>query len=274
MGFCNGVAGAAGAVLFSIAVVAPGAASAASAKEAINGVWMAQTPYRIMNQLQPPPELTPTAAAARQKLLDAQAKGYTRAVSNMLCQGVGGPSQFQGGSPFNIFSGFGRILFVFETEWTNQPRTVYLNEKVQPPNIFPSYNGHSIGHWEGETLVVDTVGYNGRQSHRGNWFGGIPRSEDAHTIEKFSLSPDGKVMTLEITTIDPKTFVKPWTTTVKFDRQPDTDERFEVTCEVDLDAYNAQDLKALSEVDPEVKRLFDPDLRESDPALRIAAPKK
>lgn len=271
---CDRFACTASAVLFGFAVVAPGSASALSAKEAINGVWMAQPAYRIMNQLQPPPELTPAAAAARQKLLDAQAKGYTRAVSNMLCQGVGGPSQFQGGSPFNIFSGFGRILFVFETEWTNQPRTVYLNEKTQPANIFPSYNGHSIGHWEGETLVVDTVGYNGRQSHRGNWFGGIPRSEDAHTIEKFSLSPDGKVMTLEITTIDPKTFVKPWTTTVKFDRQPETEERFEVTCEVDLDAYNAQDLKALSEVDPEVKRLFDPDLRESDPALRIAAPKK
>ena len=259
--------------LFSAVIGAAQAASAASAKDAINGVWMAQQSYRIMNQLTPPPELTPAAAAAKQKLLDAQAKGYTRAVSNMLCQGVGGPSQFQGGSPFNIYSGFGRILFVFETEWTNQPRTVYLTEKKQPENIFPSYNGHSIGHWEGETLVVDTVGYNGRQSHRGNWFGGIPRSEDAHTIEKFTLSPDGKVMTLEITTIDPKTFVKPWTTTVKFDRQPDTEERFEVTCEVDLDAYNAQDLKALAEVDPEVKRLLDPNQRESDPALRIAPAK-
>jgi hypothetical protein len=112
----------------------------------------------------------------------------------MLCQGVGGPAMFQNQSPFGVFSGLGRILFVFENEYQVQPRTVYLNEAVQPPHIFPSYNGHSIGHWEGEVLVVDTVGFNGRSSHRGNWLGGIPRSDKAHVIERFSLSQDGKVL--------------------------------------------------------------------------------
>ena len=246
----------------------------AAAKDDINGVWMVQSAYTLMVKLPSQPELKPEAAAARQRLADANAKGYTRAVSNMLCQGVGGPSLFQSQSPFEIFSGFGRVTFIFETEWTNQPRTVYLNEAKQPDNIFPSYNGHSIGHWEGDTLVVDTVAFNGRNSHRGNWLGGIPRSDAAHLTERFSLSEGGKVLNLEITTVDPKVLEKPWTVLLKFDRMADTEERFEVTCETDLDALNATDMKALKDADPEVARLLDPTQRESDPALKIAAPKK
>jgi hypothetical protein len=238
------------------------------------GIWMVQTGYRLLDKLMPEPQLTPAAEAWRQRRMAAQAKGYARQVPNMLCQGVGGPAMFQNQSPFEVFSGFGRITFVFENEYQVQPRTVYLNEKEQPPHIFPSYNGHSIGHWEGDVLVVDTVGYNGRSSHRGNWLGGIPRSDKAHTIERFSVSPDGKVLSDQITTIDPETFAVPWTTTLKFDRQPNDTERFEVTCEVDLDALNATDLKPLKDVDPEVARLIDPALHESDPALTISGANK
>ncbi len=77
-----------------------------------------------------------------------------------------------------------------------------------------------------------------------------------------------------MTTIDPETFVTPWTTTLKFDRQPDDTERFEVTCEVDLDALKATNLEALKDADPEAARLLDPDQRDSDPALRISAAAK
>lgn len=243
---------------------------AGSAVPDLSGVWMIQPQYRMGGgtQLTPAPELTEAAAAAKQRRATAEAEGYSRQVANMLCQHVGGPSVFTSASPFNIFSGFGRMAFVFETEWNNQPRTIYLDESKHPENLFPSYNGHSIGHWEGKVLVIDTVGFNGRTSHRGNWLGGVPRSEQAHITERISMSDDGKVLTNEITTVDPPVLSKPWTVTLKFDRQPDTEERLQIECETDLDAYNSLDLQALKNADPEIARLLDPALRESDPALK------
>lgn len=239
-----------------------------------SGVWVIQPQYRMGggSPLEPAPQLTEATAAAKQRMAAAGAKGYTRQVANMLCQHVGGPSLFQSASPFNIFSGFGRIVFVFETEWNNQPRTVYLNQSKHEENLLPSYNGESIGHWEGNVLVVDTIGFNGRHSHRGNWLGGVPRSEQAHLIERFSISDDGKVLTDEITTIDPVTLREPWTVTLKFDRMPDTEKRIQIECETDLDAFNSLDLQALKNADPEIARLLDPELRASDPALKYSTP--
>lgn len=244
--------------------------SSASAKtpDSINGVWVVRPEYFVGAQLSPKPELTPAAEAQRRRRAEASAKGYVRSVGNMLCEGGGGPSLFMIRSPFEVFSGFGRITFIFETETFNQPRTVYMREKTQPENVFPSANGHSIGHWEGETLVVDTVGFN----DRGTLLGGIQRSEKAHIVERFTVSADGKAMTDEVRMEDPQVLARPWTTKLVFDRLPDTEERFEVACDVDLDAFRQVDLKSLAGADPEIDRLLDPTRRGTDPALLIAKP--
>ncbi len=239
----------------------------------ITGVWMVQEPYYLGAPLKPAPVLTPAALEQRRRRAAAAVKGYVRGVSNMMCQGGGGPALSQFRSPFEVMQGFGRISFIFETENFNQPRTVYLNEKAQPANIYPSENGHSIGHWEGRgahrTLVVDTVGFNGRSSFPG----GVRASEQAHIIERFSVSGDGKVLTDQILMTDPVSLADPWTLVLKFDRMPDTEERFEVTCEPDLDAIKTLDLESLKDVDPDVARLLNPDTRPTDPALKIAKPK-
>lgn len=240
-------------------------ASPASAKPPLEGVWMIQKQFYLGEPLMPRPELTPAAQAEARARSAATAKGYVRSVGNMLCLPAGGPQLFVMRSPFEIFEGFGRVTFIFETEGSNQPRTVYLNEKTQPPDIYPSFNGHSIGHWDGDVLVVDTVGFNGR----GSVLAGVPKSTQTHITERFSWSADGKTMSAEITTEDPVNLVKPWTTTLKFDRVPDTEERFEVWCEVDLDAFKTVDLNAVKDADPEAARLLDPDLRPTDPALKI-----
>jgi hypothetical protein len=263
MGRVTTAAGAA-AILLGLAL---GAARAnAAAPDEINGVWVVRPQFYLGAQLSPKPELTPAAAAQMKRRAEASARGYVRSVGNMLCEGGGGPSLFMIRSPFEIFSGFGRLTFVFETETFNQPRTVYLKEAAQPDNIFPSFNGHSIGRWDGDVLVVDTVGFNGR----GTLLGGVPRSEQAHIVEHFRLIDGGKALSDEVTMEDPKSLVKPWTVTLLFDRMPDTEERFEVTCDVDLDSLKAIDLPSLKDADPEVARLLDPDQRGTDPALKIA----
>ena len=195
----------------------------------------------------------------------ATEKGYVRSLDNVLCQEGGGCISATYRSPFEVFSGFGRITFIFETEAFNQPRTVYLNEKTQPKDIFPSWNGHSIGHWEGKTLVVDTVGFNGR----GRGLGGLPQSTEDHVVERFSVSDDNKVLTDDITIEDPVILAKPWSGQMKFDRKPNTEERMEVTCDVDLEYLKTMDLNALKDADPEVARLLDPATRGDDPALQF-----
>ena len=79
-------------------------------------------------------------------------------------------------------------------------------------------------------------------------------------------------LTDEVRMEDPAVLAKPWTVKLVFDREPDTEERFEVACDVDLDAFNAVDLKSLAGADPEVDRLLDPERRGTDPALKIAKP--
>ncbi|MEI9890433.1 MAG: hypothetical protein WDN45_07335 [Caulobacteraceae bacterium] len=97
-------------------------------------------------------------------------------------------------------------------------------------------------------------------------------SEQAHIVERLSVSKDGKVLSDEITMTDPVSLAQPWTTTLKYDREADTEERFEVACEPDLDAIKSLDLNALKDADPEVARLIDPNTRPTDPALKIAKP--
>ena len=234
----------------------------------ITGVWMVQPAYYLGQPLKPAPMLTASALDLRKRRAAATAAGYVRSAGNMLCQGGGGPALSMIRSPFEVMQGFGRLTFIFETETFNQPRTVYLNEKTQPDNIYPSENGHSIGHWEGKTLVVDTVGFNGRSSFPG----GVRASDKAHIVERLSVSKDGKVLTDEITMTDPANLAQPWTTTLKYDREPDTEERFEVACEPDLDALKTLDLNALKDADPEIARMVDPNTRATDPALKIGKP--
>jgi hypothetical protein len=246
-------------VVFAAALTASGA-SAAPPKGGtvdISGMWIVQSGYTAA-KLRPAPVLTPEIQALRQRRQAANANGYYRSLSNMMCQGGGGPALSLMNSPFEILQDFGRVTFIFETETFLQPRTVYLKEKTQPDNIFPSSNGHSIGHWEGKTLVVDSFP------------GGVPASEQAHIVERFSLSKDGKVLTDILTMTDPKSLAQPWTTTVKYDRDPPTEELIQVSCEPDLDAIKALDLPALKDADPEVARMLNAS-HPADPALKIAA---
>ena len=63
-------------------------------------------------------------------------------------------------------------------------RTVHMNMTAHPANIKPSRAGHSIGRWDGDTLVVDTVGF-----EPGSLAGTLPHSNKLHVVERFTLDP-------------------------------------------------------------------------------------
>jgi len=91
-------------------------------------------------------------------------------------------------------------------------RHVYLNvPHTQNPK--PSWNGESVGHYEGDTLIVDTIGQTTKSfvdAFR------TPHSEQLHVIERYRLIEDGKALQVEMTIEDPMAFVQPWKVTKRW----------------------------------------------------------
>ena len=89
-------------------------------------------------------------------------------------------------------------------EFSASARTIHLDKVEDPPADL--WMGHSVGHWEGDTLVVDVTDFNGK-----TWFdrAGNFHSDALHLVERFSLmTPD--VIRYDVTIDDPKTFTRPW----------------------------------------------------------------
>jgi hypothetical protein len=99
----------------------------------------------------------------------------------------------------------GEITLLYEEPRMN--RSIRLGG-THPAGLKPSYLGDSIGHWEGDTLVVDTIGYNGKFEL--DTFA-LPTGTRMHTTERFTKAPDGKRITIAITFDDPEFYSKPFT---------------------------------------------------------------
>jgi poly(3-hydroxybutyrate) depolymerase len=95
-------------------------------------------------------------------------------------------------------------------------REIYTDGRLHPADPLPSKKGHSIGHWEGKTLVVDTCCF--KDDTR--FPGGGAHSDAMHITERL-WSPDGHSLKDAITVEDPKAFTKPWTTEKTYYRRPD-----------------------------------------------------
>jgi Carboxypeptidase regulatory-like domain len=104
-------------------------------------------------------------------------------------------------------------------------RQIYLDGRGHPKDFGPTWTGHSIGHWEGDTLAVDTVGFNDKF-----WLtpAGEPHTEKMHLTERYR-RPDLGHLEIEFTIEDPDTFIKPWIIKKVADLAPN-DEVEEVIC--------------------------------------------
>lgn len=83
-------------------------------------------------------------------------------------------------SAFSVLPGPNKIVMPYWEINTSQVRRIYLN-RDHPKDLAPSWNGDSIGHWEGDTLVVDTVGFNDKSWLSGNM---APHTEETHLMER------------------------------------------------------------------------------------------
>ena len=119
--------------------------------------------------------------------------------------------------PFKIVHARGLIVMLYEVETTF--RQIYLDGRKFPEDPSPTWQGYSVGRWEGDTLVINTMGFNDR-----GWLDarGTPHSTEMRVEERFRRLDYGH-LELKITITDPKTFTQPISFTVVEELLPDTD---------------------------------------------------
>jgi hypothetical protein len=117
-------------------------------------------------------------------------------------------------------------LFIFDIGGPHTFRTVYMDGRSHPENPSPTNYGHSIGWWEGDTLVIDTVGYN-----EDFWLDrrGLPHTDRLHTTERFT-RVNQDTIEYRITIDDPGAYEKPYEGGFNLGYQGDT-ELFEYICQ-------------------------------------------
>ena len=113
-------------------------------------------------------------------------------------------------------------------EWNGQTRRIFTDGRPLPPadEVDVTYNGTSVGHWEGDVLVAETVGMRPETNLESS---GLPHSDALTVKERIWLERDNLLVD-EITLVDPKAYTRPWTVTKKFYRAAPGAELIEYVC--------------------------------------------
>jgi hypothetical protein len=169
------------------------------------------------------PELLAQWQARRAAEREADARGEPIASGYTHCLPDGVPSMMSGPFPLEILQGATQINIAQEAY--NQIRRIYLDTpQLTLDDIELGFYGRSVGKWQGDTLVVDTIGI--KEYVR---FRDAPHTRDMRVTERFKLvAPD--ILWDEITIEDPEVLEKPWTVTFAYKRMPGY-ELLEYVCE-------------------------------------------
>jgi hypothetical protein len=162
-----------------------------------------------------PPPLKPEYVVAPSTVDEAEKKGD--AVSTGACPPPAGlPRAMTTPYALELVQGLGEIVALLET--SSLPRRIFTDGRNHPASddLNPSYMGHSIGHWEGDTLVIDTIGFNDNRKGKKLQSGGpgqreapLPRSEQMHLTERLRLT-DENTLEDQMVIEDPETLTRPW----------------------------------------------------------------
>ena len=125
-------------------------------------------------------------------------------------------------------------MYLFPTGGSHDFRIIYLDGRPHPEDLDPSYGGHSVGRWEGDYLVIDTVGFNERA-----WIDayGAPTTKHLHLTERITRL-DFETLSYEMIIDDPGAYTEPWSTGMFMRWTPERD-TFQFLCQ---DGNLAQEL--------------------------------
>ena len=179
------------------------------------GVWeLVFSPPRGGGGPPEQPALTPEYTA---KLKAYQAAGHQdNPTANCLPPGM--PQIMNQPYPIEFLMTPGKITLVIEAY--SQTRRIFTDGRKHPDDPDPTFNGHSIGHWEGDTLIVDSVAFSTDTPMAQSW--GVRHSDKMRIEERFRLTgPD--TMEIVTTVSDPVALTKPFTSTKTLARHRDWD---------------------------------------------------
>lgn len=220
----------AAAAVLAVVGLAAHSQTASAAPPDLTGSWER---YRgpAGDAANPPPESPPPLKepfltewqARREAAREADARGEPIATNYTHCIPDGVPSMMSGPFPFEIVQAATQINIAQEAY--SQIRRIYLGKpQLTLDDIELGFYGRSVGEWQGDTLVVDTIGIKDYVRFRD-----VPHTPEMRITERFKLvRPD--VLWDEITINDPAVLEKPWTVTFAYKRMPDY-EIIEYVCE-------------------------------------------
>ena len=179
-----------------------------------SGVWMAPDSYRVLRINEPASTfLQPWALAklnaeplSMRKDLPAGHAGNATALGkdqDISCSQINLTDFLTKQKPLEIVHTPQRIFMFFE--YAHTYREIWMDGRAVPEDPDPTYFGTSVGHWEGDTLAIETVGFNDDTV-----LNGMPHSDAAHLFERYK-RPDLDTLELNISVTDPKAYTKPWT---------------------------------------------------------------
>jgi hypothetical protein len=171
----------------------------------ISGIWERIEGIRF----NPAGQLPPYNAEYRRRYdlaVEARNRGERVADPTAGCLPQGMPRFMVASYPLEILQTKGQVTLI--AEWSSQVRRIFTDGRGHPPadEIDITFNGHSIGHWQGQTLVVDTVGIRGDTS-----FDASPLTHsDQLTVGERIYLRDPQTLVAELTVTDPGAFTAPW----------------------------------------------------------------
>jgi hypothetical protein len=174
------------------------------------------------------PNLKPWVVDSLKKANEELLAGKLRYASRSRCLPGGVPQ-------FLVYGGGFQPLYFIQTpnevviinHGDTQVRHVHMNVP-HSANPAPSWYGESVGHYEGDELVVDTIGFNEKTFVDDNY--NVPHTTQLHVVERFKMSEDGKTLQANFTVEDPGAFNAPWSAIVRYRRAASATQLTEDVC--------------------------------------------
>lgn len=207
----------------------------ASAQADLSGVWMREPAGNSFSGA-PPPPMTPWAEERfKAHKPTVGPRGALDANDPTLeCAPPGLPYVLAIPTPFEIVHAPGQVIQLFE--YNHFVRRIHTDGRPHPADLRDTgiyeWHGHSIGRWEADTFVIDTIGFNDM-----TWLDrlGHPHSDALRVVERIR-RVDKDTLQYGVTIEDPKAYAAPWTGQMEFKLRPDW-EIFEHVCTTKGDAY-------------------------------------
>jgi hypothetical protein len=209
---------------------APSVKSAATAPD-LSGIWLER-----QNAITFSPEDPPLQPWAEAKFRTVKPGYGPRASPNsqdpiLNCYPPGVPRIMLMPFPMQIIQIHGEMLMLFE--YDHFARHIYMDRREHPRDLDLTWMGDSVGRWEGDTLVVDTIGLNDK-----SWLDqvGHPHSDALHVVERIR-RVDHDTLEDDVTIDDPKVYTRPWTGQQSFKLRSGW-HLIEYICEAHMDQFN------------------------------------